>query len=141
MNTWEDSFEIVTSEIIWNQEFEPNHDVEGGKYPWIGIKEAPMSEVEAESIGALSKEDWSCIALAEAHSDESVVVTNDRRLRQVANERGLVGEWGGRFVIRTMKKCAISEQEYQTGIPPYAEDTNAPNDVVQDLKDAEKPVS
>jgi len=139
VQSWDDTFQLVTSDRIWCGEFEPFHNVDSREFSWLSIEKAPLDQVATNSIGALSVEDWSCIALAENYTDDSVVVTNDRKLRQVADDRGLAGEWGARFAIRTMKRCAISEQAFQQGIGPFEDDTGIGKAVVEDLKQAEKP--
>lgn len=128
---------VLISEQVWSREFSPHHDIKS-EPAWATVRETRLESVQTKALGQLSKPDWSCIALAEQAEGDTVVVTNDRALREVAVHRNLDAEWGTQFVIRTFQACGISVSEFEEGVGTYLADVTLPAEVADEVRDTEK---
>lgn len=128
---------ILIPARVWNDEFSPYHDIED-EPTWATVQAAGLESVQTQALGQLSKPDWSCIALAEAPDERSILVTNDRALREVAIRRDVNAEWGTHFVIRTFESCGISISDYEDGVDTYLTDVTLPEEVEDEVRNAEK---
>lgn len=127
---------VLVPSRVWNDEFDPYHDVDRAP-EWATIREADLESVRTPALGQLSKPDWSCIGVAE-RNDDSIIVTNDRVLHEVANRRNVTVEWGTRFVIRTYQACGITVSDFEAGVDSYVEDVTLPAEVADEVRNAEK---
>lgn len=101
------------------------------------IEEAELEAVQTGALGRLSRADWSCIALAEA-AGSATIVTNDRALRDVAQQRDLGAVWGTKFVLETFEECGITEDEFEAGVEVYISDVTLSERVANELRTTEK---
>lgn len=132
---WDGKYEVVVSGLVWTEEFRPNHDWTTPP-PWLTVRDADLSRVEATAIGQLSRQDWSCLALF--HSHDGFLVTNDRRLHETACDRDVDVEWGTKFVQRTYVECGITTQEFESGVEQYITDTYLSTEIADWLRNSEK---
>lgn len=128
---------VGISERVWHDEFTPYHDV-SSEPSWATVREANLEAIQTQALGQLSKPDWSCIGVAEQFDGNATVVTNDRALREVADQRDVDAEWGTHFVIRTFKACGISVSDFSDGVISYLEDVTLPSDVEEEVRNTEK---
>ena len=136
---WDDSYELITPEQIWEQEFTPYHEsFAADTIPsWLSVT-TPGTQLSSEEPGALSDNDWRCLVLADEH--DGVVITRDQKLRAVAHDRDIESEWLGAFVLQTFERCGISRSAYDSGLAAYLEDSYLPPDSKAELRGAEKRV-
>jgi hypothetical protein len=69
---------------------------------------------------------------------DSLLLTNDRAMRDEARQRHIDAEWGTKFALRTFEDCGIGLEQFDNGVEPYASDVRLPDDVTQELRNAEK---
>jgi hypothetical protein len=133
---WCGEYQPSVSQRIWREEFLPHHDVTS-KPDWLVVSSADLKSVQTSARGQLSKADWTCIGLAEKH-EEGRIITNDRALREVAQNRDIAAEWGTKFAIETFERCGISKREYDAGKSRYISDTLISGDIANAVRSAEK---
>lgn len=132
---WRPEYDLLVPEAVWVDEFITYWDIDETP-EWLSVKQV-KGPVEAEYPGALSKNDWRCIRLAEQES--GIVVTRDRALKQTAEDQGVETLWDARFVIDTFEECGISREAFDEGLEDYLSDAYFPDPVKQAIRDAEKP--
>lgn len=128
---WTPEYDLLVPEPVWENEFRPYTETP----EWLELTEFDTT-IETEVPGALSFEDWSCIAAAERHS--GILVTRDATLKQTAAGRGISTMWSGRFLIDTYEECGISVDEFEVGIEDYLRDAYLSNSVEETIRNAEK---
>lgn len=131
---WCSDYRPTVSRRIWENEFVPHHDVTS-KPEWLVVTPADLERVQTAARGQLSKADWTCIALAKEHGR---LITNDRALRQVAQNHDITAEWGTKFAIETFEQCGISVNGYDKGKEKYISDTLISGNVADAVRSAEK---
>lgn len=134
ISVWCPDYDVLTSRRIWKREFKPHHN--RPRPTWLSVKRANLSAIESRTV-KIGDADWSLIALAQESTDP-IIVTNDRKLISVSEERGFERIWGTKFLIQTFKTCGISEESFEAGLPDYTGDVLLPNDVISTLESAEK---
>jgi hypothetical protein len=132
---WSSKYRIVTSESIWD-EFTYNREI-GSPPDWLSVESADLDTVSTPAVGQLGRQDWSAVALLE-EAGGGRVVTNDKALLEVTEDRGHEAEWGTSFAIRTYERCGISVSEFEGGVEPYIEDLYLRPDVADELRSSEK---
>jgi hypothetical protein len=132
---WSQDYRIVTSELIWDEFI---HDREIDAPPdWLSVESVDLDIVSTPAVGQLSRQDWSAVALLE-ETGGGRLVTNDKALLEVTEDRGHEAEWGTSFAIRTYERCGISVSEFEEGVEPYVEDLYLHPDVADELRSSEK---
>jgi hypothetical protein len=127
--------ELFVPERVWKDEFIRHRDV-ASKPDWLTVE--TVTDVAYPKLpGAVSEHDASCLALAEEQGGS--IVTNDQKLIEVADERGVGSKWGTRFAIETFEECGISQTEFDDGVDSYRDDVWLPEHVCEKLSTAEKP--
>lgn len=104
---------------------------------WLNIQEVDLDSPRVQLPGALALADWACIILAES-VEEACVITNDKGMHTVAEQRDVAYSWGTRFLLDTFHRCGISEKELTNGIDSYSSDLGLGSGVVGELEKAEK---
>lgn len=131
---WSDDYDLLTPVRVWQLEFVSTNKIEE---PPEWLETYPIqSQIEPESPGQLSDNDWRCVAAAEERN--GLLVTRDRKLRARAGERGIEVMWLGRFVIETYESCGISVPSYRENLDSYFEDSYEPEEVRETIRNAEK---
>lgn len=126
--------ELVVTDFVWKQEFDPYHDY--GRPPdWLEMMEI-AGEYEATKPGALSLPDWTCVIAADRRS--GTVVTRDDRLKSVADREGVSTMWSGRFLVDTYVECGLTEREFDAGIDDYLAEAHLPDSTVDTILNTEK---
>jgi len=131
---WTDDYDVLTTERIWEREFLPQAGIEQAP-AWLEIYRIE-SQIDPTYPGQLSDQDWSCIIAAEER--DGVVVTRDQELRSRVDGRNIAGMWLGSFVIQTYEGCGISTASYERNLEEYFEDSYAPEDAKNEIRNAEK---
>ncbi|MFC7070615.1 hypothetical protein ACFQL9_13255 [Halobaculum lipolyticum] len=134
---WDDSYELLTPQTIWEEEFAAYHESHAvDSVPrWLSPV-APETQIDTAEPGALSDNDWRCIVLAKEH--DGMVITRDQKLREVALDREIETEWLGKFVLQTFERCGIARSAYEAGIDDYLQDSYLPAASKTELREAEK---
>lgn len=134
MDVWTPEKEVITSELVW-EELLDYAEIDCPR--WLSVVGVDLSEITTEYPGSLAPADWSCIQLTQTHTD-SVLITNDRAMHDVADQRGVEFEWGTRFLLSTFKECGIEEGELDQGVDEYRQDLGLPESVVAEINDSSK---
>ena len=125
---------LIASSAIW-REFENGCEI-GSPPNWLTVDEVDRLPF-IENIGKLSTQDLTCIALGETNS--AMVVANDRKLKETAEDRGLRVVWGTKFMLDIFRSCTISKSELDGGKQSYIEDLYLNERVENEIRQAEKP--
>lgn len=131
---WTPQYELHTTDRIWSHEFSPHHSV--SKPEWLQVETVDMSKLATRPV-ELGEADWSLIRLAEILEDP-VLVSNDKRLLEEIERRGIERIWGSKFLKQTFESCGIDMQAYDDGLQSYVHDVHLPAVVVEELRTAEK---
>lgn len=134
---WEQQYDIYVPQRVWEDEFIPSRTIEAPPEV-VDIVSGDLTAIDSEPIGQLSEPDWSCIVIAEGINNPQLI-TNDKTLKETASERGIATLWGTAFVMKTFKRCGISEADFDAGLSDYIEDVTLPDTVTRELADTEKP--
>lgn len=134
---WTGEFDIVTTQRIWDDEFLPHHKKKTSP-SWLSIIEVNLEDVEVDVPGKISLHDWSGVIAAEL-IEGSVLTTNDRAMKNTAEYRNISTLWGTAFAIQTYKKCGISVDAFDQGVPDYIDDVTINGEVANELRNSEKP--
>ncbi|WP_058364836.1 hypothetical protein [Haloparvum sedimenti] len=128
---------LIVPQRIWESEFEPYHSRSELPF-WMMIQVADLNALDVDLPGQIGEADWSCIRLAEHGDDNALLVTNDRRLKQTAENRGTSVQWGTRFALDTYQLCGISEQEFDSGVEDYLDDVPLSSNLKDDVRNTDK---
>ena len=131
---WTPQYELYTTDRIWVDEFSPHHSV--SKPEWLHVETVDTSNLATRRV-ELGEADWSLIRLAEILEDP-VLVSNDKRLLDEIERRGIERIWGSKFLKQTFESCGIDTQAYDDGLQSYIHDVHLPTVVVEELRTAEK---
>ena len=131
---WAPRYTLYTTERIWAHEFRPHHAF--SKPEWLRVETVDTSKLAARTV-ELGEADWTLIGLAET-LDDPVLVSNDKRLLEETERRGIERIWGSKFVKQTFESCGIDRQAYDDGLPSYVRDVHLPDFVTAELRSAEK---
>lgn len=132
---WTTEYELLTTTRIWKREFRPHHG--RSKPDWLVVETVDTSELTGRSV-SLGEADWSLVRLAET-AEEPILVSNDRKLIEESERRGIERIWGTKFLIQTFEACGIEEDAFRNGLPEYTNDVTLPDAVVSELRATEKP--
>lgn len=125
---------LIASNAIWS-EFENGRKI-GSPPHWLTVDEVDRLPF-IENVGELSTQDLTCIALGEINS--AMVVANDRKLKETAEDRGLQAVWGTSFMLDIFRSCMISKSALDAGEQSYIEDLYLNERVENEIYQAEKP--
>lgn len=117
-------------------EFVPAHEFSSAP-EWITISPTSIDPNDYNNPGALSIGDLTCVELGRQCSD-STLVTNDKKLIETADRYGIDTEWGTALVMRSYRRCGISEAVFREGLKAYVDDVYLPDDVAGKLRETEK---
>lgn len=131
---WTPRHRLYTTDRIWTREFSPHHSA--SKPAWLQIEAVDTSELATQTV-QLGEADWTLIRLAET-LDNPILVSNDKRLLEEVDRRGIKRIWGSKFLKQTFESCGISTEAYASGLQSYIDDVPIPPGVVEELRDAEK---
>lgn len=131
---WSERYTLVTTRRVWRSEFANHHRVH--RRDWLTIRGVGIDE-STDTEPTISEADLSLILVAEA-SEDSILVTNDKILKQTADQRGCATIWGTKFLIQTFEECGITEEAFEAGLPNYFEDVPIPESVATEARSAEK---
>jgi len=131
---WTPRYRVYTTGQIWTSEFRPHHSF--SKPEWLHVETVDTSKIATRTV-ELGEADWSLIRLAEMLED-SVLVSNDKRLLEEIERRGIERIWGSKFLKQTFESCGIDKQAYDDGLQSYVRDVHIPVVVTEELRSAEK---
>lgn len=131
---WTPRYALYTTDRIWSHEFSPHHEF--SKPEWLRVETVDTSKLAAKTV-ELGEADWTLIRLAET-LDDPVLVSNDKRLLEETERRGLERMWGSRFLKQTFESCGIDRPAYDDGLHSYVRDVHLPDSVTSELRSAEK---
>ncbi|MWG35019.1 hypothetical protein [Halomarina oriensis] len=133
---WDPTHDLYAPTRVWD-EFSAYHDTTQPE--WLTLQSVNLETVEVEAPMRLAVADWACIILAEATN--CCVVTNDRAMHDAAERRGVDFQWETQYLLSTFYGCGLSKSQLDIGLPEYADDLGLNEEVVADVRDAEKPDS
>jgi len=131
---WATDYGIVTTDRVWSREFEPHHGV--ARPGWLETEAVDITNLDSRPV-ELGGADWSLIRLADS-VDDAILVSNDGRLGDEADARGIEHIWGAKFLIQTFQACGIDSHSYEVGLPVFIDDVPMPESVIDELHNAEK---
>jgi len=131
---WLPEREVHASRRVW-EEIQVRWDL--AEPEWLELQSVDLDGVQDDFPGSISPQDWSCIVLAESEA-KACVVTNDTGMHTVADRRETPWMWGTAFVLSTFKQCGITKPELSAGTEEYADDLGLNEEIVAEIRAAEK---
>lgn len=134
---WHPEYIPTVSESVWYGEFDPHHGVDEPP-GWLTVVGADLTRLDVRAMGQLGETDWTCVELADRY-ERTRLVTNDRAMKNVAEDRDVESAWGTEFAMETFERCGMTPSEFESGVPSYVDDVRLPDRVADELAATEKP--